>query len=72
MTELLRQAFDELSKRTSDEQDAVAALILAELEDDRRWDEAFARSQGKLNALAARAREARDAGRTKNIGWDEL
>jgi hypothetical protein len=37
------------------EQDAIAAVILAEIEDERRWAEAFARSH---DALAELAREA--------------
>ncbi len=33
------------------EQDTVASLLLAELESERRWSEAFAASQDELAAL---------------------
>lgn len=72
MTELLQYALDELQKRPSAEQDAIAALILDELEDERRWDETFAGSQDKLGELARRAREDARAGRIRESGWDDL
>lgn len=52
MTELLRQAFAEADKLPESDQDALAALLLGEIESDRRWDEAFAGSQGLLSRLA--------------------
>ncbi|MBA3316343.1 MAG: hypothetical protein M3552_18385 [Planctomycetota bacterium] len=57
MTDLLQRALNELQKRPSADQDAIAALILDELEDDKRWDESFAGSQDKLAALVRRTRE---------------
>ena len=53
-------------------QDAIAAIILEEIADDRRWDEAFARSQHQLGCLADRVREDIRAGRVKNLGIDEI
>lgn len=41
MTSLLKEAFDVASSLPADRQDAIAKLILAEIEDERRWDEAF-------------------------------
>jgi hypothetical protein len=72
MTDLLQRALCELQKRPSADQDAIAALILDELEDDRRWDESFAGSQDKLAALARQARLAVEAGQARQAGWDEL
>ncbi len=72
MTELLQQALDELEGLTPVEQDAIAALILDELRDEKRWDETFARSQEKLARLAQQAREAAGAGRVQSGGWDDL
>jgi hypothetical protein len=43
MTELLEQAISRLKTLTPNDQNAIATLILEELEDDRRWDESFAR-----------------------------
>jgi hypothetical protein len=72
MTELLQRALSELQKRPSADQDAIAALILDELDDDRHWDESFARSQDKLATLARQARAAVEAGQVRQAGWDEL
>ncbi len=43
-------------------QNAITALIHDEIADDRRGNEAFARSPGKLASLAARAAEQMRAG----------
>lgn len=72
MSRLLDQAVAEARKLPDAAQDAIAALILDEIEDDRRWDEAFAKSPGKLAALAARAAEQVKAGRCRAAGFDEL
>ena len=55
MTELLKKAFDAVSALPPERQNALAEMILAELEDEKRWDEAFAGSQDKLAALADEA-----------------
>ena len=55
MTRLLERAFSEASKLTDKEQDAVAALLLAELVSERRWSEAFASTQEQLRRLADEA-----------------
>jgi hypothetical protein len=72
MTQLLEQALAEVRKLPEAEQDAIAALILEELADERRWDETFARSQGPLARLAAKVREDVRAGRVRGVGMDEL
>ena len=72
MSPLLDQAVAEARKLSDAEQDAIAAIILEELEDDRRWEESLARSPGKLAALAARAAEQVRAGDCKAAGFDEL
>jgi hypothetical protein len=72
MSQLLDRAVAEARKLPDAEQDVIAALILDEIEDDRRWEEAFARSPGKLAALAARAAEQVKAGRCRAAGFDEL
>ncbi len=72
MTQLLEQAIGEARKLPASAQDAIAALILEELDDERRWDEAFAASQEPLSRLAAKVwREIAD-GRVRDIGIDEL
>lgn len=57
MTQLLEQAIAEARKLPEPAQDAIAALILEQIADDRAWDEAFAGSQGQLAKLAAKVRE---------------
>ena len=72
MSLLLDQAVAEASKLPEAEQDAIAVVILEEIEDNRRWEESLARSPGKLTALAARAREQVEAGRCRTAGFDGL
>lgn len=72
MTQLLEQAIGEARKLSESEQDAIAALILEEIADDRRWDAAFANSQDQLSKLAAKVRRNIAEGRVRDIGIDEL
>ena len=72
MSQLLDQAIAEARKLPEPEQDAIAAAILADIEDDRLWDESFARSPDKLAAMAARAAEQVKEGRCRVAGLDEL
>jgi hypothetical protein len=72
MTQLLEQALAEIQKLPEPEQDAIASLILEELADERRWDEAFARSQDQLARLATKVREDIRTGRVRSLGVDEL
>jgi hypothetical protein len=64
MTELLKKAFDAVSKLPPETQDAIAARMLMELVDERRWDEAFVGSQDKLARMADEAIEEFKAGKT--------
>ncbi|WP_414572034.1 hypothetical protein [Nostoc sp. CCY 9925] len=72
MTELLELAISRLKSLPATEQDAIAAIILAELEDERRWDEAFARSPDILAKLAAEAMAEYRAGKTQDLDPDTL
>ena len=51
MTQLLEQALAEVQKLSEPDQDAIAALILEELADERRWDEALASLQKAETAI---------------------
>lgn len=55
MTELLERAIARLKTLSASEQEAIAALIMEELADDRCWDEAFSRSPDLLAQLVASA-----------------
>jgi len=72
MTQLLEQAIAEARNLSASQQDAIAAIILEELADERRWDEAFAGSQDQLSRLAAKVRRDVAAGRVRDLGIDEL
>jgi hypothetical protein len=72
MSQLLQKALAEVQKLPDSEQDAIAAMILDELADEQRWDEAFAGSQEQLGRLADRVREDIRSGRVRNVGIDEL
>ena len=65
MTRLLERAFSEASKLTDKEQDAVAALLLAELVSERRWSEAFASTQEQLGRVADEAVREFERGETQ-------
>lgn len=72
MTQLLRQAFDQVSKLPDSDQDAMAQWVLEELKDERRWQQAFAGSHDKLSALAAEALAEHRNGRTRTLDPDKL
>jgi hypothetical protein len=70
MTRLLKEAIRAVEALPEAEQDALAASILADLEDERRWTEAFAGSQDVLAALADEAREEHRTGRTLPLRFE--
>ncbi len=72
MTQLLEKVLTEVYKLPPEKQDFIAAIILEELEDERRWDKAFAESQDLLAKLAEEVRADIKAGRVKKMGIDEL
>jgi len=72
MTEKLQKAFAEAEKLSEAEQDRVAQWLLAELEDDRAWDGAFANSADRLALLADEALDDHAQGRTKRLDPDQL
>ena len=67
MTNSLQQAFEAAAQLPPDEQDAVAAWLLAELQAERKWNDSFARSQDVLSALAAEATEEHRKGKTQAL-----
>lgn len=72
MTHQLEQAIARLSKLSDSDQDAIATLILDELADEQRWQDAFAGSQDQLARLARQARKDVQEGRVRDVGMDEL
>jgi hypothetical protein len=72
MTERLERAIAQLTTLPTDKQDAIATLILEELEDDRQWDESFARSPDLLAKLAAEAMAEYRTGKTQELDPETL
>jgi hypothetical protein len=55
MTKLLEKAFAEAARLSAEEQDAFARFVMAELQSEAKWAEAFASSQDELASLAKQA-----------------
>ncbi len=72
MTSLLKQAFERASKLSDDLQDQLALEMLEEMEWESRWDQTLASSQDRLDRMAEKAAGEYRAGKTKEIGFDEL
>ena len=54
------------------EQDIIATIIIEELEDEIRWEKAFADSQDVLAMLAAEAMTEYRAGKTQELDPETL
>jgi hypothetical protein len=72
MTELLEVAIAKLKTLSSSQQDAIAAMILEELEDEIRWDQTFANSEDALALLASEAMAEYKAGKTEELEPDKF
>ena len=72
MTERLEQAIAQLKTLSTAQQDAIASLILAELEEEQRWDDSFARSPNLLAKLAAEAMAEHRSGKTQELDPETL
>jgi methylase of polypeptide subunit release factors len=62
MTRALQAAVASASQLPPEEQDALAALLVAEMESEQRWNELFANSQSTLAQLAQQALVEHEAG----------
>jgi hypothetical protein len=72
MTELLEKVISRLKTLPNSDQDAVATIILNELDEERRWDESFARSPDLLANLAAEAMAEYRVGKTQALDPETL
>ncbi len=72
MTDLLEEAIAKLKTLPASQQNAIAAMILEELEDEQLWDKAFARSPDGLAKLAQEAMAEYHAGKTQELDPDKL
>ena len=72
MTKLLTQAFEKASGLPDDLQDQLAQELLEEIEWEARWDNTLDGSQEKLESLADKTMREYRAGKTKEMGFDDL
>lgn len=72
MSKFLDKAFEEASKLPESEQEALGQWLLAELESERRWEEALAQSEGKLSELAEEALTEYRRGKAEHLDPDKL
>ena len=72
MTELLEQAVEKAKNLPDSEQDAIAAMILEELEDETKWEKRFSVSKDSLAKLASEAMEEDRREETEELDPDSL
>jgi hypothetical protein len=72
MNKLLDKAFKEAARLPESEQEALAQWLLAELQAERRWEEAFARSESDLSGLAEEALAEHRRGEAEDLDPDQL
>ena len=72
MTKLLEEAIAAVEQLRPEEQDNLAALLLAEIEDERRWEDSFRRNPQKLRSLADKALDALHRGETLPLDVDKI
>jgi hypothetical protein len=71
MTELLRRAITVIEKLPAQDQDAIAARLLDEVDDERAWEERFrSTSTEHWDAMAAMVRRESESSQT--MPADEL
>ncbi len=72
MSDLMVKAIEEIHKLPEQEQDAIAAWILEELNSERKWTELFAASQDLLSEMADEALAEYRAGKTSPLDPEQL
>lgn len=72
MTKSLQRAIKKIEELPAGDQDALAALILEELESEERWQQRFASSADALAKLAEEALAEHRAGKTLPLDPDTL
>jgi hypothetical protein len=72
MTSALERAISEVQNLPEVDQNSIADLILAELEDRKQWDKQFADTQEGLRRAAEKVRADIKAGKIRQMGIDEL
>ena len=72
MTKLLEKAISKVEKLPDLEQNALARWLLNELSTEKRWDQAFAESEGSLEKLAEESLGEHKSKRTRPLDPGKL
>ena len=72
MTQSLEKAILEIKKLPDEEQDAIAAVIMAELKSERQWDNAFENSGAELDQLAEEALKEYSDNKTEPLDPEQI
>lgn len=72
MTKLLKKAIDSVRDLSPTEQDAIAQIMLDEIESERLWDQRFSQGHDGLNQLADKAWAEHEAGKSHPLDPDKL
>jgi hypothetical protein len=72
MTKALQDAIERLKQAPEDRQDALAALLLHELEEDERWANSTAANSEKLSSFVQNVLEANRRGECEPLDPDQL
>ena len=74
MSHLMEQAFQKARELPEEDQEAIAAILLQEIEAEQRWEELFARPESAdlLARMADQALAGVEAGRAKKLDISEL
>lgn len=72
MTKLLEEAFDRVRGLPETEQDAIARLVLDEIESEQKWESLFAKAPQKLQKLADKAWSEHESGQSEPLDTDKL
>jgi methylase of polypeptide subunit release factors len=72
MTNLLDEAYAAAKELPEEEQEAIGAVLLAEIDADRRWEELLAQPSDVIERMAEQALENHRLGKTLPLDPDTL
>jgi hypothetical protein len=72
MIKKLENALIKLAELSETEQESIATLILAEIKDEKLWDEQFSQSKDQLAQLADEALADFKQGKTRPLNFNEI
>ncbi len=72
MTELLEKAIKKAGKLPKAQQNVIAEIIFEEIEDEKKWQSKFKRTQGKLSKLADEAIVEYRKNKTERLNLQQL